>query len=94
MGSDMNILVLLSLVLYVGYLHGASNERIGRQCENKARWAAEVFDLVKENPKVILSGMEAEDVNAFAFIRAWVKDGKTREELKAYVVNHCIGTEV
>ena len=92
----MKFAILLILVLYVSYLSGASSERINldKQCENKARWAADVFDLVKENPKVILSGMEAEDVNAFAFIRAWVKDGKTREELKAYVVNHCIGTEV
>ena len=92
----MKFAILLILVLYVSYLSGASSERITRDkvCESKARWAAEVFDLVKENPKVILSGMEADDVNAFAFIRAWVKDGKTREELKAYVVNRCAGVEV
>ena len=90
----MKILVLVALVLYVGYLHGASNERIGRQCDSKARWAAEVFDLVTENPNVILNGMNEADEDAFTFIRAWAKDGKTREELIAYTKNHCVGVEV
>lgn len=71
----------------------ASSERItrDRECEVQERWAAGVFDLIEENPRVILSGMDAQDDNAFTFIRKWVKDGKSRDDLKLYVIGQCMG---
>lgn len=71
----------------------ASDERTSRVrvCDVQAHWAASVFDLIEENPRVILSGMDAQDDNAFTFIRNWIKDGKSRDDLRLYVIGHCMG---
>lgn len=84
------LVALLAASFVVG--QAASNKRIGprhNQCQIKADFAAEVFDLITENPKVILSGTAAEDANAFAFIRQWVHDGKSRTDLVALVWSQC-----
>jgi hypothetical protein len=62
-----------------------------RECEVQAHWAAGVFDLIEENPRVILSGMDARDDSAFTFIREWVRDGKSRDDLKLHVIGQCMG---
>lgn len=73
----------------------ASNEKFNREgdCHRIAEWSGDVFDQVKANPKVELSGVYAADPARFAFIRSWAKDGKSREDLVAYVFSRCIGTE-
>lgn len=85
-------IVLILFVLYIGYVHSASSEKI--VCVNKVNFATEVFDLVTADPRVILSGMDEEAVNTFVFVRAWVKAGKSRDELKEYTMSRCVGVEV
>ena len=74
----------------------ASSERIGKEraCHSVAVWAVDVFNTLKQNPQVGLAGMDPEDENAFAFIRQWIADGKARDELYAYTLSRCLGTEV
>jgi len=88
----MRWLIVALLAAGVVVVQAASSKRIvpqHNQCEVKAAFAAEVFDLIHENPAVILSGTAADDVNAFAFIRQWVHDGKSRTDLVALVWSQC-----
>jgi hypothetical protein len=86
-------LLILAVALM---LMGASSERITQEkgCQAIANWAAGVFDIINENPMVILNGMDERDTVAFEFIRQWINDGKSREELKSYTKNTCMGTTV
>jgi hypothetical protein len=85
----VKLIVLVALVLYVGYLHGASSEKIGQDCKRLSDWSGDVYDQIKANETVTLTGVYAEDAARFEFIRDWVKKGKSREDLVAYVFNHC-----
>ena len=84
--------MILAALLTVGVLHAAPNERTASkhsQCQIKADFAAEVFDLISDNPRVILSGNSADDANSFAFIRQWVREGKSRTDLMGLVWSQC-----
>lgn len=84
--------LFLVTVLVCPDLWAASNKRVPPRystCQIKANFAAEVFDLVTENPKVILSGMDADAINTFTFVRQWVKDGKSRTDLVALIWSQC-----
>ena len=74
----------------------ASSERIGKEraCHSVAVWAVDVFNQIKQNPKVGLDGMLPDDQAAFDFIRQWIADGKARDELYAYTLSRCLWTEV
>jgi len=91
-----SLLVLIILALFVTEARPASSERITkeRQCHQVAVWALDIFNQVKQSPKVILSGMDANDESAFTYIRQWVKEGKSRDELYQHTFNLCMGTEV
>jgi len=84
--------LVIALLAASVVIDAASNQHIDPRhgkCEIKADFAADVFDLITENPQVILSGTAAEDANAFAFIRRWVQDGKSRTDLVALVWSQC-----
>lgn len=83
----MKLGLLLALLLFAGQVLGASSQT--KECEATVNWATEVFDLVTENPKVILSGMDPQDVNNFAFIRRWINEGRSRDELMAFIWSQC-----
>ena len=74
----------------------ASSERISKEkaCHSVAVWAVDIFNLVKQNPKVGLDGMLPDDQAAFVFIRQWIADGKAKDDLYAYTLSRCLGTEV
>ena len=84
--------MVIAAFLTVSVLHAASNQRTAPKhdpCQIKADFVAEVFDLIAENPRVILSGTSADDANSFAFIRQWIREGKSRTELMALVWSDC-----
>jgi hypothetical protein len=90
--ASMILAACLTVGLTVSVVHAASAERAAQKrdpCQVEADFAAEVFDLINENPRVILSGNSADDVNSFAFIRQWIREGKSRTELLARVWNAC-----
>lgn len=81
------------LCLFTALAIAASSDRIVKEkvCNNKTNWALKVYDIIVQNPKVILSGTDEEDVNAFAFIRNWIAENKTRDDLLIYVLARCLG---
>ena len=84
--------MILAAFLTVSVLHAAPNKHIApkhNQCQVQADFVAEVFDLIAENPRVILSGNSADDANSFAFIRQWIREGKSRTDLMALVWSDC-----
>jgi hypothetical protein len=89
-------IALCALALWNMEAHAASNERITKEkaCHQVAVWSVDIFNLIKQNPKVYLNGMLADDEVAFDFIRQWIKDGKPRDELYEYTFNRCNGEEV
>lgn len=90
------IVCLLALWCVESHAYVASSERITKEkaCHSVAVWAVGIFNVIKQNPTVILNGMDQNDDAAFVFIRQWVADGKSRDELYKYTFNHCSGTEV
>lgn len=84
--------MILAALFTANVLHAAADERVAQErsrCQIEAHFVADVFDLVTENPKVMLNGMSADDVDAFAFIRQWAGEGRSRTDLLALVQNQC-----
>lgn len=88
--------VIVALMLYTAFSHAASGERIYREkvCTWSAREAVQLYDAIKENPAVILNSLFDSDEVLFEYIRQWVRDGKSREELAQYTRAHCLGEEI
>jgi hypothetical protein len=102
LGEKVALVLILTFVVgaiilaIASFVHAASSQRINldRFCENKAKEAGGIFDMITENPKVILNGMIKGDEDEFAFIREWVKDKKTRDDLLTWVKDNCMGVPI
>ena len=94
------LVLLFCLVVLVAFTirdaRAASNEHLmmEKACKSVAAWSTDVYKTIKESPKVILNGMDSQDEIAFAFIRQWIKDGKSSDDLYVYTFNACMGTPV
>lgn len=84
------------LIGFPKYTYPASSEKIYEEkvCKAKARFASDIFDVLSRNPKTKLDSMLPEDHITFAFVRKWIADGKSNDELYKYVKAHCLGVEV
>lgn len=88
---------MLTLLLIAHlYLPVASSEHLMQEkgCKAVAKWSTGVYRDLKENPKLLLDGMLADDEIAFAFIRKWIRNGKSSDDLYTFTYNSCMGTEV
>jgi hypothetical protein len=86
-----SFLMILALALPT-----ASNAYLMRErdCKRVADLSVDIFNQVKQAPNVSLNGMLAGDEAAFTFIRQWVKEGKSRDELYQFTYDSCMGESI
>lgn len=91
--------IMLCVGLILGVMavtvNSASNQYLDkdRYCKNYSRWAGDVYELLKQNPEVILNSM-SDDEDDFVFINEWVHKNKSKDELMRYFAAKCMGREV
>lgn len=99
MTLDRFVLIFCLVVLTLFAIRdarAASSEHLmqERGCKAVAKWSTGVYRDLKENPKILLDGMQADDEIAFAFIRKWIKDGKSSDELYKFTFDSCMGVSI
>jgi hypothetical protein len=90
-----SVLALVGL-LFALTASAASSDRLmlEKKCHNTAVWALDIFNQVKQAPNVGLDGMLEGDETEFTFVRKWIKDGKSRDELYKHTFDNCMGTPI